>query len=505
MLAAMSVRGAAAQTQTPYADAVRAYARGPFVRLDVPGHGGDAVAQPELAAVLGEHVLALDVPPLVNGIDQGPRPTPLQSSARLAADAWGAHRTWLLTNGGSKGNLVACLALRHLGRHVVVQRSMHSSVMDGMVLGGLHGHFVAPDVDAGLGAAHGLRPEALARALDEHPDAVAAYVVTPSYFGAVADVGALAEVAHARDVLLVVDEAWGAHFGFHPGLPANALAQGADLVVSSTHKLGGSLTQSALLHLGRGPLAARLEPFVNRAFSSLQSTSASSLLMLSLDVARSSLAVHGAERIGRSLEAASRLREGVGAHGRFRELSDRFLASPGVVAVDPLRIVIDTRSGGISGHEARRLLFEQHRIHTEMATDSVVVAVIGAGAVPDVPRVLAALDALPDLGEATGPPLALPAPGPSVVSLREAYFAPAELVPAGDAAGRVSADALAAYPPGIPNVLPGERITAETLDFLRRTAAAPFGHVRGAADPELAQLRVLTTRDHAGDGARLGS
>ena len=179
------------QSATPYADAVRAYDGGDFVRLDVPGHGGDAVAQPELAALLGERVLGLDLPPLVSGIDQGPRPTPLQRSAQLAAEAWGAHRTWLLTNGGSKGNLVACLALRHLGEHVVVQRSVHSSVMDGMVLGGLHGHFVTPEVDAELGAAHGLRPEALARALDEHPAAAAAYVVSPSYFGAVADVRAL--------------------------------------------------------------------------------------------------------------------------------------------------------------------------------------------------------------------------------------------------------------------------------------------------------------------------
>jgi lysine decarboxylase len=459
----------------------------------VPGHGGDAVAQPELADLLGEQVLALDVPPLVEGIDQGPSPTPLQRSARLAAEAWGARRTWLLTNGGSKGNLVACLALRHLGEGVVAQRSMHSSAMDGMVLGGLRGHFVAPDVDSELGTAHGLRPESLAAALDEHPDAIAAYVVSPSYFGAVADVGALAEVAHERVIPLVVDEAWGAHFGFHPDLPAGALALGADLVVSSTHKLGGSLTQSALLHLGHGSFAGRLEPLVSRAFRSLQSTSASSLLTMSLDIARSSLAVHGPERIGRSLRAAMTLREGVRAGGRFRELSDRFLASPGVIAVDPLRVVIDTRSGGITGYDARRILFERHQVHTEMATDCVIVAVIGAGAAPDVERALAALHALPDCGAAASLPITLPEPGPPVVSMRDAYFGPAELVPAERAVDRVSADSLAAYPPGIPNLLPGELITPATLDFLRRTATSSFGHVRGALDPQLTHLRVLTT------------
>ena len=481
------------QLETPYTDAIRRYADIDYVRLDVPGHSGSAVAQPELAELFGERLLELDLPPLVDGIDQGPAPTALQQSARLAAQAWGARRTWLVTNGASKGNLVACLALRHLGEHVVVQRSMHSSVMDGMVLGGLVGHYVQPDVDAEIGAAHGLRPEALAVALDAHPEAVAAYVVTPSYFGAVADVRALVQVAHDHNVLLIVDQAWAAHFGFHPDVPANALSQGADLVISSTHKLGGSLTQSAMLHLGGGPFANRLEPLVNRAFRSMQSTSASSLLMMSLDVARHALAVHGHERIRRSLDAATELRAGIKAEGRFVDLSERFLRSPAVVDIDPLRIAIDTRAGGIGGHTARQLLFHEHRIHTEMATDSAVVAVIGAGAAPDIPRVLKALHALPDQGAANTPLVGLPDPGPTAMTLRQAYFAPAELVPADQAVGRVSADSLAAYPPGIPNVMPGEILTADVLNFLRCTAASPFGHVRGAANPALTQIRVLTS------------
>ncbi len=481
-----------AQSETPYTDAIRRYADIDYVRLDVPGHSGSALAQPELSELFGERVLKLDLPPLVDGIDQGPAPTALQQSARLAAQAWGARRTWLVTNGASKGNLVACLALRHLGEHVVVQRSMHSSVMDGMVLGGLVGHYVQPDVDADIGAAHGLRPEALAAALDAHPEAVAAYVVTPSYFGAVSDVRGLAQVAHARDVLLIVDQAWAAHFGFHPDVPENALRQGADLVISSTHKLGGSLTQSAMLHLGNGPRADQLEPLVNRAFRSMQSTSASSLLMMSLDIARQALAVHGHERIQRSLDAAAQLRAGLKEEGRFADLSDRFLQCPAVVGIDPLRISIDTRAGGISGHTARQHLFHDHRIHTEMATDSAVVAVIGAGAAPDIPRVLKALRELPDERAANTPLVGLPDPGPTAMTLRQAYFAPAELVPADQAVGRISADSLAAYPPGIPNVLPGEILTADVLNFLQSTAASPFGHVRGAVDPSLTRMRVLT-------------
>ena len=313
---------ALSQEDLPYVNAVRAYASKDFLRLDVPGHTGSAATQPELANVFGESVLALDVPPLVDGIDQGPVPTPMQQSAQLAAEAWGAHRTWLLTNGASKGNLVTCLALRHVGELIVAQRSMHSSVMDGMVLGGLQCHFVQPVIDVDLGAAHGITPESLAEALDTFPGAVAVYVVSPSYFGAESDLQALADVAHSRACALIVDGAWGSHFGFHPDLPQNALAKGADVMISSTHKLGGSLTQSAMLHLGKGPFVDLFEPLVNRAFRSMQSTSASSILMMSLDVARKNLTVHGKERISLSIEAANKLRQGVRDAGRFEELSD---------------------------------------------------------------------------------------------------------------------------------------------------------------------------------------
>ncbi|HUW17274.1 MAG TPA: aminotransferase class V-fold PLP-dependent enzyme, partial [Actinomycetes bacterium] len=257
------------QTRTPYADALEAYADADWLRLGVPGHQVDRQAQPGLLDYLGERAVALDIPPLTEGIDYGDAPTPLGQSAYLAAQAWGARRTWFLTNGASKGNLVSCLALRGLGTKIVLQRSVHSSVVDGLALAGLDAAFVYPSVDAGLGIAHGVTPTALDVALTENPDAVAAYVVTPSYFGAVADVAGLADVAHRHGLPLVVDEAWGAHFGFHPELPTNALRLGADLVISSTHKLAGSLTQSAMLHLGHGAFADRLEPLLDRAFRSM--------------------------------------------------------------------------------------------------------------------------------------------------------------------------------------------------------------------------------------------
>jgi lysine decarboxylase len=479
------------QTQTPYADALTAYADADLLRLDVPGHQASPAAQPGLADFLGGRVLELDVPPLTHGVDHGDAPTPLGQAAYLAAQAWGARRTWFLTNGASKGNLVACLALRGLGEQVVLQRSVHSSVVDGLALAGLDAAFVYPSIDPDLGIAHGVTPDALESVLDANPDAVAAYVVTPSYFGAVADVAALARVAHDHGVPLVVDEAWGSHFGFHRDLPVNALRLGADLVISSTHKLAGSLTQSAMLHLGDGDFADRLEPLIDRAFRSMQSTSASALLMASLDHARKQLAVHGATTITASLDAVDKIRGRVDAEGRFATVDARMLAFDDVVALDPLRVVIDTKVGGISGHEARHLLFEQHRIHLEMSTDSVVVAVVGAGAVPDVDRLIDALHALPRVDTEVGAPIALPAPGRRATSVRAAYFTATEVVPAAEAVGRVSADTVAAYPPGIPNLLPGEVVTAEVVDFLQQTAAAPFGHVRGALVKDMSLLRVV--------------
>lgn len=480
------------QLSAPYADALRSRAGQDWLRLNVPGHAAGTTRDSPLVRAFGAVIPRLDFPPLLDGIDLGVD-TPMDQALALAARAWGARRTWFLTNGASQGNQIASLVAPTLGRTLVVQRSVHSSVIDGLVLSGLKAAFVRPSVDAEQGIAHGVTAEHVAEELARHPDAAAVYVVSPSYFGAVADIQALAEVAHAAGVPLFVDEAWGSHFGFHPDLPGGALSQGADLVTSSTHKLAGSLTQSAMLHLGHGPFADRLEPLVDRAFRLVQSTSASSLLMASLDLARMTLAT-GRDAIGASVQAADKIRGLIRSLGRFAVVSDGFQRFPDIVAADPLRIAVDTRAGGIPGHEARDRLARDHRIMVEVATDSAVVAVVGAGSDPDPDRFVEALHTLPCVRGSGGDEplrLSLPLPGPTRLTARDAFMSPTRLVPAAEAAGLISADTLAAYPPGIPNVLPGEVITAETVRFLQCTAAAPGGHVRGAADPGVTRLRVV--------------
>src|SRR5438477_1228447 len=286
------------QAEAPYLDAIVEYARRDPGRFHVPGHKGGAGADPALVELLGEAAFEYDIPAGIEGVDVGPD-SPFQLAQQLAAEAWGAQRSWFLISGASQGNHAACLALRHLGRSVVAQRNVHSSTVDGIILAGLEPAFVAPEIDSELGIAHCLTPEALEAALDETPDAVAALTVSPTYFGAVADVRGLARVAHDRGVPLVVDEAWGAHLRFSPLLPESALESGADLVLSSVHKLSGSLTQSAILHLGRD--AAIEEDIVDRCVTLSESTSPSALLTASIDAARRQAAVRGVELLAETL------------------------------------------------------------------------------------------------------------------------------------------------------------------------------------------------------------
>jgi arginine decarboxylase len=481
------------QTRTPYLDALREYAERDPGRFHVPGHKGGAGADAALAGALGEGALALDIPALMEGIDVGPDPTPFQEAQDLAAAAWGAARSWFLVNGASQGNHVALLALAHLGREVVVQRNAHSSTIDALVLSGLRPSFAPPEVDPELGIAHCLTPAALDRALEETPGAVGATVVSPTYFGAVADVSALAEVAHRHGVPLVVDEAWGAHLAFHEGLPAHALSLGADLVISSVHKVVGSLTQSALVHLGRdGRLDASL---VDRCVTLVESTSPSALLGLSLDAARRAAAVRGRELLDETLRALADTREAVRAIPGLDVLDERLAGAPGVHAYDPLRLAIDVRGTGTSGYELARLLHEVDDANMELAGENVVVAVFGLGepAAESGARLVAALRrAVERLPGARGRRVAFAPPPPwgeLAMTPREAFLGPQEVVPARDAVGRVAAESLAAYPPGIPNVLPGERLTAETLDYIQQ-ALDLGGSLRGSSDRLLRTLRV---------------
>jgi arginine decarboxylase len=485
------------QERTPYLDALCEYAQRIPARLHVPGHKGGPGADAGLLHAFGERALSLDIPALTYGVDVGVEPSPFEQAQRLAADAWGARRAWFLVNGASQGNLAAGLALAHRGEEVVVQRNAHSSTIDALVLSGLRPTFAAPEVDPELGIAHCLSEATLERALEATPHAVAAWVVSPTYFGAVADVRALAAVAHSRGVALVVDEAWGAHMAFHERLPVHALAVGADLVISSTHKIVGSLTQSAMLHLGHGSVGLIGEDEVDRAVTLTESTSPNSLLCGSLDAARRQAAVHGRELLEHTMAALAHARDEIRAIDGLDVLDERLAGRPGVYAYDPLRLAVDVRGLAANGYELATLLREIDDINLELYGQNVLVAVFGMGerGLPEAARLVAALrTAAERVGLDPGGAQASFAPPPPwgelLMTPREAYLGAQEVVPVARAAGRIAAESLATYPPGIPNVLPGERLTTETLAYVQQTLGLG-GSVRGASDRLLRTVRVV--------------
>lgn len=492
-------RATVAQDRTPYLDALRAYSnRGPW-RLHVPGHKGGQGADDLLLDAYGKGALGLDIPAGMHGIDLGRAPTPLQRALSLAAEAWGARRTWFLVNGASEGSLAACLALARGGDRVVVQRNVHISTIHGIVLSGLQPRFVAPEFDVALQIAHTPTPESLDRALAASPGAVAAIVVSPTYFGATADVRRLTEVAHARGAVLVVDEAWGAHFAFHDELPEDALSAGADLVVSGTHKVVGSLTQSAMLHLGRSARPPLDEASISHALSLIQSTSPNALLLASLDAARRQAAIAGRLALDETLEQVAAAREALRAMPGLEVLDAGIAGTPGVYDFDLLRLTVDVRGLGCSGYELAERLREVSDLNLELVTETVVVPHFGMAdgrtSLGDavVAAFAAALDGLPD--GSTWPPRRRrfarpPHYGAQAISPRTAFFAPHRAVDFADAVGAVAAESLSVYPPGIAVTVPGERLTEETVRYLERTRRQG-GTLRAVGGQAATRIKVV--------------
>jgi arginine decarboxylase len=482
------------QPTAPYLDAVVAYAfRGP-ARYHVPGHKGGPHADPGLRKAMGVDGLAADVPQDIYGIDLGPSPTPYERAEGLAAEAYGAARTFFLTNGATQGNHALCLALAPLGARIVAQRNSHASLVDGLVLSGGVPSFVAPEYDAELGITHCVTPDALERALAAAPDARAVFVVSPTYYGMAADVAGLAEVAHRAGVPLVVDQAWGPHFGFNEVLPPPALAEGADAMITSTHKIAGSLTQSAMLHIAHG---GRVDAgAAARALRLLRTTSPSSLLIASLDAARRQLSLHGEQLLFETLEAIGVARAKLETIPCIELVDARLVGRMGIAGYDPLRIVLDVRATGRTGYEIADALRRSYDVHVELPMQATVVFVVGLGESGAVLRRLAGdiEEVVKRLAEpgATAP-IVQPADYLSqevAVSPREAFLGEPERVAVQDAVGRISCESIASYPPGVPALLPGERVSADTVAYLQELAAAG-ARLHGASDPLFETINVL--------------
>ena len=406
----------------------------------------------------------------------------LAAAEGLAAELWGADLCRFCLNGSTQGNQALALAAARPGQRAIVSRNLHKSVFAGLVLAGLEPVWIRPEIDHHTGVAHGIPTGALAGALAVAPDAQAVVLVEPSFVGVVSDVAALATLSHDAGVPLIVDQAWGAHFGFHPGLPAHSLALGADAMVVSAHKTLTAFTQGAYLFARGGRLdLAR----VSEAFDLLHTTSPSAAILASLDRARHLMATRGEELLATTLELAAGFRE-------------RMAGVEGLTVVDsddPTKLVLALAATGADGLEVEADLVSEG-IRLELANrDTLIPLLTIADTAETVERLADAL--LRALERHRGAPRE--PGGASVVwsiepevgmSPREAFFAPRETVPVDRAVGRLAAETVAPYPPGIPALAPGEVVTAPLLDALREAAAAGT-RLAYCSDPSLGTIQVV--------------
>lgn len=462
------------QRETPLADAAAAFLAAGITPFTTPGH--------KRAPHVADDLLLLDLPLSSGADDLHMRSDVLGRAERLAAELWGAEACRFCANGSTQGNQALALALGRPGDRVVVSRSMHKSVLAGLVLSGLDPVWVRPDVDPATGLPLALQPERVAAALGEAPDARGVFLVEPSFVGVLSDVASIAAIAHDAGVPLVVDQAWGAHLGFHPALPPHALAAGADAFVASAHKTLAAFTQSAYL-LARASFLD-LER-LDEAFELLHTTSPSGALLASLDRARMIMATRGEELLGETLRLAAYARR------RLAEVEGLAL----VDSDDPTKLALALPGTGADGLEVEADLFAQG-LRFELANRDTLVPLLTIGDTePGVERLCEALIASLERrrGEPRSPGAASAvwdvAPEKALTP-QEAFFAARETVRAEEAAGRVAAEMVAPYPPGIPAIAPGELVSRELVEALRE-AAAGGTRISYCADPTLATLQVV--------------
>lgn len=478
------------QNRAPYFEALTSHLAQGVLSFHVPGHQGGRGADPDLHRLLGTPTLWADLTEVL-GIDDLHRPTAqLKEAQELAADAFGAEQTHFLINGSTSGNQAMLLATTGPGDLVLVPRNAHRSLWSGLMLSGASAAVYDPPFDQKLGVYAVATPETVEQAKAQHPQAKAFVLSSPSYHGHAADTRAVVGAAHRLGMLLLADEAWGAHLGFHEGCPTSAVHAGADLTVQSTHKMLPSLTQTAMLHVN-GPKVDRHR--LDLVLRTLLSSSPSAPLLASLDTARRQFALNG-QAILEEIDYLSGL-----AQHELNRLDGIFcqggkLERPGAVSLrDPARLVISAIDRGHSGHQLEAYLRYEHRVQIEMADLFGVVLVLTAGHTEEHVRTLIhAVQSLPAQAADVKPPASpLTFPG-ATLTPRDVLHAATEAVPWKEAEGHRSAETIALYPPGIPWLLPGEMIDAAVLRELHARRQAG-GKIQGAADLTLETVRVLAT------------
>jgi arginine decarboxylase len=491
-------RGPAGNSQqdTPILAALRHFHDEDTVSLAIPAHKSGAGAPSYAIEALGAEAFRADQTSL-NGLDNRHESWEVQTAAQnLAAEALGADQCLFSTNGSTASVHTAISAVASPGEKIAVSRNSHKSVITGLIHAGAVPVWLEAEYDQELEVAHGVAPETLDRALADHPDCKAVMIVSPSYYGVCSDVPRLAEIAHAHDLPLVSDDAWALAYKFHPELPPFALDAGADLAIGSVHKTLSGLGQTSIISVK----GSRIDTTrLSLALETYETTSASTLLMGSIDAARRQMVEEGEALIGEALRLARRLRAGARELGLPTIEPDDILRRPSAWAFNELHVTMDVQQLGMTGYKAADWLRGHHAIAVELADHRRIMAAVShADNDQSVERTLAALSDMVDTFASGGrfTRSGRPVPGPAelrteqVMTPRDAFYGPAEMVSLEESPGRLAAEFVTPYPPGIPLFVPGERITAEIADYLK-TGAAEGIYVEGCADPSLSTLRVV--------------
>ncbi|AQX56542.1 aminotransferase class I/II-fold pyridoxal phosphate-dependent enzyme [Priestia flexa] len=417
----------------------------------------------------------------------------IKQAQDLAAKAFGADHTFFSIQGTSGVIMAMIMSVCGPGDKIIVPRNVHKSIMSGIVLSGATPIFIHPQVDPDLGISHGVPPESIEKALKRHPDAKAVLVINPTYFGIVGDLRKIVEITHSYNIPVLVDEAHGVHIHFHDELPLSAMQAGADMAATSVHKLGGSMTQSSILNV-QGKLVSPER--IQAILSMLTTTSTSYILLASLDAARKSLATQGQALLEETIRKAEKTRILINEIDYLYCVSREILVTSATYAIDPTKIIVSVKELGITGYAVEKWLREKFNIEVEMSDLYNILCIITPGdKEEDLLRLVYALRELSlefkhqsDLHVNTA--VLLPDIPVLALTPRDAFYAETEVVSFEESVGRIIAEFVMVYPPGIPIFIPGEIITEENLLYAKKNIEAGLP-VQGAEDTDLKSLRVL--------------
>lgn len=476
------------QERAPIYEALEDFRRMRVVPFDVPGHKRGR-GNPELTAFLGERCMETDVNSM-KPLDNLCHPVSvIREAEEIAADAFRAAHAFFMVGGTTSAVQSMILYACRRGDKIILPRNVHRSAINALVLCGAVPVYVNPEVDHRLGISLGMSVRQVERAMQENPDAKAVFINNPTYYGICSDIRAITRLAHAHGMLALADEAHGTHFSFSPSLPVSAMDAGADMASVSMHKSGGSLTQSSFLLTGPGVNADYLRQVINLT----QTTSASYLLLSSLDLSRRNLALHGEEIFGRVTELAEYARREINAIGGYYAYSDELINGDSIYDFDRTKLSVYTLDIGLAGIEVYSILRDEYNIQIEFGDIGNILAYVSVGdRRRDIERLVSALAETRRRfgGERRGMLSQEYLPPEVVMAPQDAFYAAHESVPLEAAQGRICSEFVMCYPPGIPILAPGERVTADIVRYIHY-AKEKGCSMTGTEDLEINHLNVL--------------